>query len=101
MISLPEPLEWLGLQVYTPQPVLGGAEDWACGFKRAREAVYLSLFLVKNKSFKARHWGHMPLIPAVRRQRQADLWEFEASLIYRVCSRTDWATQRNPVFKKN
>ena len=29
-----------------------------------------------------------PLIPALRRQRQADLCEFEASLVYRVSSRT-------------
>ena len=29
----------------------------------------------------------MPLIPALQRQRQADLCEFEASLIYRVSSR--------------
>jgi hypothetical protein len=27
--------------------------------------------------------------------------EFEASLVYRVSSRTDRATQRNPVSKKN
>jgi hypothetical protein len=26
--------------------------------------------------------------------------EFEASLVYRVSSRTAWATQRNPVSKK-
>jgi hypothetical protein len=26
--------------------------------------------------------------------------EFEASLVYRVSSRTTWATQRNPVSKK-
>jgi hypothetical protein len=38
-----------------------------------------------------------PLIPALRRQRQADLCEFEASLVYRVSSRT---TQKNPVSNK-
>jgi hypothetical protein len=37
----------------------------------------------------------MPLIPALGRQRQADLCEFEASLIYRVSSWTAKATQRN------
>jgi hypothetical protein len=39
-----------------------------------------------------------PLIPALGRQRQADS-EFEASLVYRVSSRTARATQRNPVSK--
>ena len=42
----------------------------------------------------------MALIPALRRQRQADLCEFEASLVYRVSSRTFRATQRNPDFRK-
>jgi hypothetical protein len=30
----------------------------------------------------------MPLIPAIRRQRQADLCEFEASLFYRLPGQT-------------
>jgi hypothetical protein len=41
-------------------------------------------------------WWHTPLIPALGR-----ISEFEASLVYRVSSRTARATQRNPVFKKN
>ena len=42
----------------------------------------------------------MPLIPALRRQKQADLCEFEASLVYRASSRTvKTDTQRNPVSK--
>jgi hypothetical protein len=41
----------------------------------------------------------MPLIPALGRQRQG-ISEFEASLVYRVSSRTARATQRNPVSKK-
>ena len=32
-------------------------------------------------------WGYMSLIPAHRRQQQADLCEFEASLFYRASSR--------------
>jgi hypothetical protein len=40
-----------------------------------------------------------PLIPALGRQRQA-ISELEASLVYRVSSRTARATQRNPVLKK-
>ena len=42
----------------------------------------------------------MPLIPALERQRQVDLYEFEASLVYTVSFRTVRAvTQRNPVSK--
>jgi hypothetical protein len=40
-------------------------------------------------------WWRTPLIPALRRQRQADL----ASLVYKVRSRTARAIQRNPVSK--
>jgi hypothetical protein len=39
----------------------------------------------------------MPLIPALGRQRQADLSKFEASPIYRANSRTAKAIQRNTV----
>ena len=42
----------------------------------------------------------MPLIPAFGRQRQEDHHEFEASLVYRVSSRTAKATQRNLVLKR-
>ena len=42
----------------------------------------------------------MSLIPAPRRQRQANLCEFEASLVYRASFRTVRATQRNRVLKK-
>jgi hypothetical protein len=40
----------------------------------------------------------MPLIPALGRQRQG-ISEFEASLVYKVSSRTARATQRNPLSK--
>jgi hypothetical protein len=43
----------------------------------------------------------MPLIPALRRQRQVDLCEFEASLVYTASSRTARVTQRNSVLEKN
>jgi hypothetical protein len=43
---------------------------------------------------------NIPLIPAFGRQRQADLREFEASLVYRVSSRKARATQRSPVWKE-
>jgi hypothetical protein len=41
-----------------------------------------------------------PLIPALGRQRHA-ISEFEASLLYKVSSRTARAIQRNPIVKKN
>jgi hypothetical protein len=45
----------------------------------------------------AGQWWHTPLIPALGRQAVS---EFEASLVYRMSSRTARATQRNPVSKK-
>ena len=36
-----------------------------------------------------------PPIPALGRQREVDLWEFKASLVYRVSSRSAKATKRN------
>jgi hypothetical protein len=47
----------------------------------------------------SRVWWHTPLAPALGRQRQMDLLEFEASLAYKASSRTARATQRNPVSK--
>ena len=41
----------------------------------------------------------MPLIPALGKQRQADVCELEGCMAYRVSFRTDRATQRNPVSK--
>ena len=31
----------------------------------------------------ARWWWHTPLAPALKRQRQEDFWEFQASLVYK------------------
>lgn len=42
----------------------------------------------------------MSSIPASRRQRQVDFCELEASMVYRVSSRTTRTTQRNLVLKK-
>jgi hypothetical protein len=41
-------------------------------------------------------WQYSPLIPTLGREKQADLYKFEASLLYRVSSRTARALQRNP-----
>jgi hypothetical protein len=42
------------------------------------------------------------LIPALGRQREVDLYEFKASLVYRANSRTVRdVTQRNLVLKQN
>ena len=42
----------------------------------------------------------MPLILALGRQRQVDLYEFKASLVYKVRTRSARAvTQRNPDLK--
>ena len=43
----------------------------------------------------------MPFIPALTRQMQTDLYEFETNLVYKVSLRTARVvTQRNPVSKK-
>jgi hypothetical protein len=54
------------------------------GYKRI--GSHLKIIILERK------W-HMPLIPAFGRQRQLDLCEFQASLVYIVGSRPDRATQ--------
>jgi hypothetical protein len=58
------------------------------------------LCLIKNYSI-AGWWWCTTLIPAPRRQRQVDLCESEASLVYTASSRTAKATQRNLDSKQN
>ena len=43
----------------------------------------------------------MPLAPALGRQRQADLREFRASLVYRVSSRTARSVTQRTLSQKN
>jgi hypothetical protein len=47
----------------------------------------------------SQEWWRISLIPALGRQRR-QISEFEASLVYKVSSRTAWAIQRDPVLKK-
>ena len=71
------------------------------------ESQYLIIigFLVQNilvvfrKRKVARQWRPAPLIPALGRQRQGDLWEFEASLDYKASSRTA-ELHRETLFRK-
>jgi hypothetical protein len=54
--------------------------------------------MLSRRGEEAGQWWHMPLIPALGKKRQVDS-EFEASLVYKVSSRTTRAMQRNPVSK--
>jgi hypothetical protein len=47
----------------------------------------------------SRAWWHTPLISALLGGRGRRISEFEASLVYKVSSRTARAIQRNPVLK--
>ena len=65
--------------------------------------VFIALLVFKKKKERKKkkqptmQWWHMP-IPALGRQRLEALSELEASLVYRVSSRTARAdTQRNSV----
>lgn len=44
-------------------------------------------------AYKPGYWWSMPLIPGFRRQRQADLYAFKASVVYRTNSRMAKAIQ--------
>ena len=51
-----------------------------------------------HRNISVELWWRTLLIPALRRQRQVDLYEFKASLVYRASSRTGpKGTQRSPV----
>jgi len=43
---------------------------------------------------------HTPLIPAIRKQRQIDLCVFEASLVYRMSSKTPGLLHRETLSQK-
>jgi hypothetical protein len=95
-----------GLRTLDARSILGHSlEEWI--FSHWEVVLWpWCFFLAKNwkprkargKKVASRAWWHTPLIPALGRQRQADFW-VEASLVYRVSSRTARAAQRNPVSK--
>ena len=58
------------------------------------------LFISEETKVDPGLWGHMLLIPALKRQREVDLCEFKTSLVYRENSRTAGATQIKPVSKE-
>ena len=64
---------------------------------------YIMRFYIKKERKEAHCGGpwHIPLIPALGKQRQADFCEFKGTLAYRVSSNTANDTQRNPVSKKS
>jgi hypothetical protein len=91
-------------------PVLRGRGRWISEFENclvykvsSRTARAIQRDPVLKKTNKKKKTGVVaPLIPALWRQRQVNRWisEFEASLVYKVSSRTAGATQRNPVSKE-
>ena len=54
--------------------------------------VIMNIYIAKAVVYFCQVWWHTPLIPALRRQSQVNLWAFEASLVYRVSSRPVNAT---------
>ena len=53
------------------------------------------------KNYVARRWWRTPLIPALGKQRQADLYEFEVSLVYKSWFRERLQSHREPLSQKN
>ena len=56
--------------------------------------------LCPYRAGRVKQWWLSPLIPALRRQRQQDHCEFEASMVYRVSYTAARGTQRNPDSKR-
>ena len=73
---------------------------FAYSISRCRSTQWLPMLHLSQEAESS--WVEMAhtFNPALRRQRQTDLCEFEASLVYRASSRTVRATQKNP-FSKN
>lgn len=45
-------------------------------------------------------WGHMPLISTVQKWKQADIWEFRASLVYPGFQENQGCRRETPKEKK-
>ena len=54
----------------------------------------------KEKEKKSGQWWHTPLIPALRKQRQVDLCEFGARVVYNSEFQGRFQTYRETLFKK-
>ena len=61
------------------------------------EPIELPKKYFKTKQRSCWQWWLTPLSPMLGRHRQADLYEFKASLVYRESSRTVRPTRRDPV----
>ena len=63
------------------------------------QTIKIKINLKKKTTKMAGWWWHTLLILALgwQKQRQVDLYEFEANLVYRASSRTAKATRRTPV----
>jgi hypothetical protein len=72
----------------------------ADNYLRKKKKTFLLNFILFKRFFLTRQWWIMSLIPEFRRQRQVDLCEFKAGLVYRISSRTARDTQKDPVSKK-
>ena len=59
---------------------------------KTNKRVHLDLKLLLIEKIISWVWCRTPVIPALGRQKQMDLCEFEASLVYIVSSRTAKAT---------
>ena len=53
----------------------------------------IGTYRLRHTVIVSRRWWHTPVILALGRQRQPDLYDFKASLVYRMSSRTARATQ--------
>ena len=91
------PLELKSWTAVSPMSVLGPLQE---------KPVLLTIELALQpliKSFKkkknSQEWSHRTLIPVLGRQRQVDFYEFEASLLNKLNSRTVRTTQKKPVSK--